>query len=523
MHLRYRKFVESGWVAEDPRTTEGANVSFDLTSLSPKTKYEVEASLSNDFSGSKSAIFTTLPLDPVVSGVRVEDIAQTTATAIATIANADGTPQTVRVRYRTTTPHGEWSPTQTTISSTATASIDLSDLTADTEYEMEASLDADFGRAASETFSTLRFPSISGLEVKDETKNSATAVVAIADTDGSSQTVHLRYRTTTPQGSWSDTQKITSSTSVASIVLTGLTTDTEYAAEASLTSDFTITVSDVFRTLPPDPVVSKVSVNNIAQTAATASISIANANGEEQTVSLRYRTTTPEGDWSDLKTATSNTDSSRIDLSGLTPGTEYDVQASLDSSFPVSRTKHAAFTTLRYPSIISFETENIGRNGATVVATIADSQGEAQTVYVRHRQARHVAWRTTRQISSVDDVASLRLRGLSSGTEYIAEASLDSTFPSEETSSVTFTTEERREDDDGTGGVVAQPARALNVSLPGHSPLTLHFIAVEGGDNPSPQTFSVWNRVFWSDGLYPVESRRLALLATVVGYVQRSG
>ena len=40
----------------------------------------------------------------------------------------------------------------------------------------------------------------------------------------------------------------------------------------------------------------------------------------------------------------------------------------------------------------------------------------------------------------MNDVASLSLGGLSSETEYIAEASLDDSFPSDETKSVTFTT-----------------------------------------------------------------------------------
>ncbi len=495
VHLRYRKLGESEWSEAESKTTDGASVTFDLAGLSPKTKYEVAAALNSDFSGAKSATFTTLALEPVVSGVKVEDVAQTTATAIATIANGNGTPQTVRVRYRTTTPQGEWSDTQKTASTAANAKISLFGLTADTEYEVEASLRADFGRAESATFTTLRHPSISNLEIKDETQNSATAVIAIADPDGSSQSIHLRYRTTTPQDNWSSIQKTTSANATAILELSGLTTDTEYEVEVSLTDAFDVSKTDIFRTLPPDPVVSKVSVNNIAQTTATASIDIANANSEDQTVHLRYRTTTPRGDWSETLTTTGNTDSARIGLSGLTPGTKYDVQASLGGTFPATRTKHATFTTLRYPGIASFEAENIDRNGATVTATIADSRGESQTVYVRHRQVRYIAWRTTQQTDSVDDTASLRLRGLSSGTEYISEASLDSTFPSGETRSVTFMTKERRDDDD-TGRVVEQSARALNVPLPGYSPLTLRFIAVEGGDNPSPQTFSVWNRVY---------------------------
>ena len=96
----------------------------------------------------------------------------------------------------------------------------------------------------------------------------------------------------------------------------------------------------------------------------------------------------------------------------------------------------------------------------------------------------------------MDDIASLRLRGLSSGTEYIAEASLNESFPSDETRSVTFTTVKRKDDDDASssGSGTVQAARAENIPLLGFSPQMLRFTAIEGGDNPTPQTFSVWNR-----------------------------
>ena len=55
VHLRYREFGESEWASMEPKTTGGASVSFDLTGLTPETKYEVEASLANDFSGAKSS------------------------------------------------------------------------------------------------------------------------------------------------------------------------------------------------------------------------------------------------------------------------------------------------------------------------------------------------------------------------------------------------------------------------------------------------------------------------------------
>ena len=498
VHLHYRKFGESEWISTDPKTTEGASTSFDLTGLTPKTKYEVEASLSSDFAGAKAVTFTTLAPGPSVSSVRVEDISQTTATAIATISDSNGTSQTVHVRFRTTTPQSEWREAPETTTTTGEASTSLTGLTADTEYEVQASLDSTFPDELTKnaTFTTLRFPSISNLKVEDETKNSATAVITIADPDGSSQTIHLRYRTTTPQGVWSGILETTSTTAEASLGLTGLAPDTEYEAEVSLTSDFTVSETETFRTLPLDPVVSGINVDRRKQTSVWANVSIANANGEDQTVHLRYRTTTPRGDWIDDLKTTSDTETASKELSGLTAGTEYDVQASLDDSFPSSRTKSATFKTLRWPSIASFEVENVGRNGATVNATISDSHGAVQTVYVRHRATSYIAWRPTQQGDSVGDIASLRLRGLSSGTEYIAEASLNESFPSDETRSVTFTTVKRKDDDDASssGSGIVQAARAENIPLLGFSPQMLRFVAIEGGDNPMPQTFSVWNR-----------------------------
>ena len=498
VHLHYRKFGESEWISTDPKTTEGASTSFDLTGLTPKTKYEVEASLSSDFAGAKAVTFTTLAPEPSVSSVRVEDISQTTATAIATISDSDGTSQTVHVRFRTTTPQGEWREAPETTTTTGEASTSLTGLTADTEYEVQASLDSTFPDELTKnaTFNTLRLPSISNLEVEDETKNSATAVITLADPDGSSQAIHLRYRTTTPQGAWSSTLPGSSTTSEASIGLAGLAPDTEYEVEVSLKSDFGVSETETFRTLPLDPVVSGINVDRRKQTSVWANVSIANANGEDQTVHLRYRTTTPRGDWiEDLKT-TSDTETASKELSGLTAGTEYDVQASLDDSFPSSRTKSVTFKTLRWPSIASFEEESVGRNGATVSATIADSRGVAQTVYVRHRATGYIAWRPTQQVDSADDIASLRLRGLSSGTEYVAEASLGESFPSDGTRSVTFTTVKRKDDDDASssGSGIVQAARAVNIPLLGFSPQMLRFVAIEGGDNPPPQTFSVWNR-----------------------------
>ena len=308
-----------------PTITYTDSTSINLTGLQVGTTYQMAVALSEDFSGMVIEQCTTLPLDPVVSGISVDRRKQTSVWANVSIANANGEDQTVHLRYRTTTPQGEWSDIAKTTTSTEGASKKISGLTADTEYEVQASLDGSFPDELTKnaTFNTLRFPSISNLEVEDETKNSATAVITIADPDGSSQTIHLRYRTTTPQGAWSSTLPGSSTTSEASIGLTGLAPDTEYEVEVSLKSDFVVSETETFRTLPLDPVVSGINVDRRKQTSVWANVSIANANGEDQTVHLRYRTTTPRGDWIDDLKTTSDTETASKELSGLTAGTGF--------------------------------------------------------------------------------------------------------------------------------------------------------------------------------------------------------
>ncbi|MXY47251.1 MAG: hypothetical protein F4Y44_09770 [Chloroflexi bacterium] len=501
VHVRYRTTSPEGeWsdIQKITSTTDSAKIG--LSRLTADTAYEVQVSLDSSFpdGGTAHTSFRTLRY-PSISNLEVKGETQTTADAMITIADPDGSSQTVHVRYRTTSPEGEWSDIQKTTSTTDSAKIGLSGLTADTAYEVQVSLDSSFpdGGTAHTSFRTLRYPSISNLEVKGETQTTADAMITIADPDGSSQTVHVRYRTTSPEGEWSDIQKTTSTTDSAKIGLSSLTPDTEYESEASLSSDFSSSETDTFRTLPPAPIVSGVSVDDETQTAAIANISIANANGSSQTVHVRYRTTTPQGEWSDIQKTTSTTDSAEIGLSGLTADTAYEVQGSLDSSFPDGGTAHTSFRTLREPSVESVEAVHIGKNGATVRAVIADSYGVSQTVYFRHRNKHYNFWRPTQQADSANDSASTRIRGLISKTEYIVEASLSNSFPEEETESITFTTKQSKEDaSDSERAIGVVAAQSADVPQPGILPMALIFSTVEGGDSPAPQTFNVWNKIY---------------------------
>ena len=306
--LQHREFGESEWSEAESKTTSGASVTFNLSGLDPGTNYEVKAYLSADPDTPKYVVFVTLsPGASVddsasVAGVSVGSITQTSAVATVSVAHPGTAQNTVHLRYRKFG-ESEWVSKASKTAAGASVPFDLSELTPKTKYEVEASLSSDFSDAESATFTTLALdPLISGVRVENIAQTTATAIATIANADGASQTVHTRYRATTPQGEWSAAQTTTSITSTAEISLSGLTADTEYEVEVSLTDDFGVSRTATFRTLSsgtllPDPVVSKISVNNIAQTTATALIGIANADGEEQTVRLRYRTATH---WSQL-------------------------------------------------------------------------------------------------------------------------------------------------------------------------------------------------------------------------------
>ena len=109
-------------------------------------------------SGEEQGLFVLRPnlVTASVSGVRATNITQTGATVTVTIANPGSSQKTVYLRYRTT-PNGAWSATQEDRGSAASRTFALSELAAETEYEVEASRDSRFpaDSRVSATFTSL--------------------------------------------------------------------------------------------------------------------------------------------------------------------------------------------------------------------------------------------------------------------------------------------------------------------------------------------------------------------------------
>ena len=442
VNLQYREYnqePEAEWTKPTPEDTSTGSETFDLTSLIPGTTYEVQASFDGNFDPYKDTTFTT-KFAPMISAVSVGSITKTTAVATVIIANPDGTTQTVQLQYRIKDPQGNWSSTQEEETTTGSATINLTGLTAGTTYDVEVSLASGFGSTQTTTFTTKFEPSISSVSMGSVTQTTATAAISIDNADDSIQTVHLQYREkdATPAASWTSATPETSTTSAASIDISGLTADKTYEVEAWLANDTAKKVTATFTTLKapngtPTPSVSSVGVSNITMKTATATVNIANPGNAQNTVNLRH-SVDGEDIWTNhTKIETGSTVA--IDLSSLTAGTTYEVEAWLSTD--TSKKVTATFTTSPAPSISSISVGSITRTSASATVNIANPGTAQNTVNLRYSVDDEDSW-TDHTKTETGSTVSFPLSGLTAGTTYKVEAWLGS--DTDNKAAATFTT-----------------------------------------------------------------------------------
>ena len=226
-------------------------------------------------------------------------------------------------------------------------------------FEVRAENRIGYGAAATITFTALRRPDPpTGLEAAPGDEQVKLSWTASASDGGSPIPMH-HVRRKAGSGLYSVWVGIPNSApdgdNATSYTVTRLDNGTEYTFQVRAEGPVVVGNSPASNAASATPMaatasVSGVRVTNITQNGATATVTIANPDGSSQTVHLRYRTTaaggTEAGAWSPTQTATTTTASVAFPLSGLTAGTEYEVQASLDSSFPSDARVSDTFTTL---------------------------------------------------------------------------------------------------------------------------------------------------------------------------------
>ena len=381
INYRYRPTSQTDWstTATDagsdstPSDANSESAEIDLEDLNSSTQYQIQVSLASNWDNPTLPVlettFTTTSPDTSIKKVEVGDRTQTTAKVTVTLNNPDTNGNTVHLRLRKVGETSWPSPEDPENSDPDEAEFTLDELDAHTNYEVEASLDSGFANSTIVPFWTLREPEISSVNAVDPTKTTVEAVVDILYPDDTERTVHLRYQVKAEEGKVQDwpsarTEEVASSTNKAEKTLTPLIAGTTYLLQASFDGEFPDTGTEQTEfTTEFLPSVSGVIVDpdTIMKRTATAIVSIAHPDGIERTVYLQFRKKDkmPEDRWSDPPleedTEEEDTDAGKVSIpmESLDPGTDYEVQASFDNTFPEdeTKTKKTTFTTKFLPSV----------------------------------------------------------------------------------------------------------------------------------------------------------------------------
>ena len=512
VYVRYGVFTSDpiDWTQLPQKSVVGDAETFDLTGLTPGTEYKLEASLDGEFMTEvESATFTT-SASPSIGSVNMADVEQTSASAIVSIFDSDGTAVTVHLRYSETS-SGAWSSIHREITATDDVDFTLSGLMPDTEYEVEVSLDNGFSLSQSTFFiteaMTSRPPSpvvrVSGLFTEDITPGSATVVALIAGPENR-VTVHLRYKTR-GMNTWSRTIVRTTTTSTAKFEIGGLTTATNYEIEASLAPDFPVQDSayDTFTTAAVR--VSGLRVEDITDTEATAIADIEDPQGRT-TVYLHYRAL-GTGAWSEPQSRITNSSSVRLFLADLLPDTQYEVEASSEESFLGDNSALETFVTEPAPEVSEAIVEGITNVSATIAVDIDSPQAQMK-VYLRFRVEGTGTWSTTRTRTTSIPSARFSLADLKSDTGYEVETSLDKDFPVDSTVSAVFSTQPNPKVSDVTVEDISEKSGTAIVKIDVPQPRTTVYLRHRAhGDStwsvPQTRTTSLDTARFTLSGLMP--------------------
>ena len=158
-------------------------------------------------------------------------------------------------------------------------------------------------------------------------------------------------------------------------------------------------------------------VQDVTQAAAEVAVEAVNPAGM---LYLRYRAGT-SGTWTQAQQDMTSSPA-RFSITGLTTGTEYQVQASFDEDFSTG-VMSDSFTTLA-PSVTEVWAYYVTSGSAEVVVRADDPAG---MLYLRYRAGTSGTW-TQAQQDMTSSPARFSIAGLTTGTEYQVQASFDEDF-----------------------------------------------------------------------------------------------
>ena len=372
--------------------------------------------------------------EPRVTGVSVDTatVTKSSATVQVTLNNPDSDSQTVYQRHwaKSGSPPASASDQMTTASDSVT--FDLTGLSQGVEYQVDASLDSTFAAGvASATFTTLDVPGKpTGVTVTEDDKKLTVAWTAPTDTGGAAITGY-KVQWKSGNQNFGSSREHTTGFAATSDDITVLTNGTEYTVRVLATNSvgdgaWSDEKKGTPSTVPGKPVVTPSAGNteiNVSWTIDTGGSAITG-------YTLQYKESSVAG-WAaaDVTEVNPANDQTSYKIENLTNGTAYTVRLQATNANGTGEwSDEEESTPVAGPSVTDVDTEDLAKTSAKVVVTIANPQATSETVAMRYKKTADANWNPTRTLTTSDTEATFNLTGLTGGTEYQAQASLDSTF-----------------------------------------------------------------------------------------------
>ena len=402
VYWRYRESPLDGdpgiWLTLDKVSTKTSTADKDFNYLDAGTRYEVEASVKDNFNlgMSMTRAFVTLPGKPGISPLEAGDgslkVTWTAPTeGAATITGYRVQWQETEERFTSEFPPPTLTLDDADVNEDDT-SYTITGLTNGTEYIVHVIAKNESGGTSSDdAFGTpMGIPNApnnlqvaEGNEKLTLTWEEPTAKEGVTITD-----YVVEYKENAAQN-WTSSnaaiQTITDTQTYRTII-PDLTNDTLYDVQVRADNGVT---SDNYEwatgsgTPVPDPSIRTVTVdlNSVTQTEATATVTIDRANDSTQTILLQHRTL-PSGGWSTPAiTDTTATGSKNIRITGLTGNTEYEVQAWLQTDVN-NKVKSDEFTTAPVVPAAPSVSVTSGDKKLTLTWNEPDNGGDSITGYI---------------------------------------------------------------------------------------------------------------------------------------------
>ena len=446
VYLQYRRRGVSAWTDLRSIFTSTATGTHRLTGLLANTVYELRASLEDTFPSGETATARVETANAGVSSFVVSSFGKTEVELTITLSDPIGGAQLILIRVTNIDiPRNERARAKLSMT-TPTATVKLSGLSPATSY-------AAFAIVESPRFAVVRFlplfetlppdPRLASAYVDDTTSNAAEVTVAVEDRYDRVPMVYLRHRAA-GEADWEQTSSRQASTDEVAFPLFGLDPGVRHDVEVSLEMTFPagMTTSASFTTLQATPTLSGLSIADITQTSAEATVSIQSPIGTQR-VYLRHRQL-PNGRWSSAQPESTDNGTAEFPLTGLAPGFKYQIEASMNSSFPAADSRTRVIATLPPgPSIARIQILEIDGYDFKMEIHFEHGGTTLKTVYLRYREVGDRDWNSNvfSTTTTATDLVEMDPDGLKPETLYEFEASLDVTFPRGATASTTVKSE----------------------------------------------------------------------------------